>query len=95
MRIDYQASREEKKNKRTSKVKALVVTVYRGKTRMTFNGDEDSQRRMFMRAQRMRANNTPTIRWVLADNSEVNVTVEELEQALDLAMEQQGELWFL
>lgn len=95
MRIDYQASREEKKNKRTSKVKALVVTVYRGKTRMTFNGDEDSQRRMFMRAQRMRANNTPTIRWVLADNTIAEVTADELEQALDLAMCGQGELWFI
>lgn len=95
MRIDVRMPRQKRKQLRAEKVNKIVVTVYRDKTRMTFDGDEDSQRRMFMHAQRMRANNTPTIRWVLADNSEVNVTVEELEQALDLAMEQQEELWFL
>lgn len=95
MRVVHTKPREAKKRSRTEKVKQIVVTVRRGDDALLFDGDEDSQRRMFMRAQRMRANNTPTIRWVLADNREVDVTVEELEQALDLAMEQQGELWFI
>lgn len=95
MRIDVRMPRQKRKQLRAEKVNKIVVTVRRGDDALLFDGDEDSQRRMFMRAQRMRANNTPTIRWVLADNREVDVTVEELEQALDLAMEQQGELWFI
>lgn len=95
MRIDVQMPRQKRKQRRAEKVNKIVVTVRRGDDALLFDGDEDSQRRMFMYSQRMRANNIVAIPWVLADNSVVEVTVEELEQAIDLAMEQQGELWFI
>lgn len=95
MRIDYQAPREAKKQIRNEKVSKIVVTVMRGETALLFDGDEESQKRLDRYARRMRANNRATIPWVMADNSTVDVTAEELEQALDLAMEKQGEVWFL
>lgn len=89
--LNLKGSREVKKTLRTQKVGMIVVTV----GDKQFDGDETSQRRMFMYAQRMRANATATIPWVLADNTMADVTADELEQALDLAMRKQGELWFL
>lgn len=95
MRIDYQASREEKKRLRAQKVDRIVVIVMRGETALPFDGDEESQKRLDRFARRMRTNNTATIPWVLADNQVHEVTAEELEQALDLAMQEMGKLWFL
>lgn len=94
MRVDYRASRKEKKDRRNQNLQALVVTVMRGTQPLRFDGDETSQQRMALRAQRMRANGQSTVRWVLADNTEADVTVEQLEQALDLALQEQGKLWF-
>ena len=95
MRVDYQASREEKKRLRAQKVDRIVVIVMRGETALPFDGDEESQKRLDRFARRMRANGTETIPWVLADNTQALVTADELEQALDLAMMKMGELWFL
>lgn len=89
--LNLKGSREAKKALRSENVGKIVVTVNNN----PFDGDEISQRRMFMYAQRMRANDIATIQWVLADNTTANVTADELEQALDLAMRKQGELWFL
>jgi hypothetical protein len=95
MRIDYQATREEKKALRTKRVDRIVVTVMRGETALLFDGDEESQKRLDRYARRMRANETPAIPWVMADNTEIVVTADEMEEALDLAMRRMGELWFL
>lgn len=89
--LNLKGSREVKKTLRTQKVGMIVVTV----GDKLFDGDEISQRRMFMYAQRMRSNDSATIPWVLADNTTSEVTADELEQALDLAMQQQEELWFI
>ena len=95
MRVDYRASRKEKKDRRNQNLQALVVTVMRGTQPLRFDGNETSQQRMALRAQRMRANGQSTVRWVLADNTIAEVTADELEQALDLAMCGQGDLWFI
>lgn len=95
MIVDYEAPREAKKALRNKKVNEIVVTVMRGETALPFDGDEESQKRLDRFARRMRANNTETIPWVLADNTTALVTAQELEEALDLAMMEMGNLWFL
>lgn len=95
MIVDYKAPREAKKALRNKKVNEIVVTVMRGELALPFDGDEESQKRLDRFARRMRANNTETIPWVLADNTTALVTAGELEQALDLAMMKMEELWFL
>lgn len=95
MIINYESPRADKKVLRNKKVNEIVVTVMRGELTLSFDGDEESQKRLDRFARRMRANNTETIPWVLADNTTALVTAGELEQALDLAMNKMGELWFL
>lgn len=90
MRLKHKASRSDKKLLRSQRIQNLRVVV----DGLSFDGDEASQQRMALRAQRMRANGQSTVRWVLADNTEADVTVEQLEQALDLALQEQGKLWF-
>jgi hypothetical protein len=95
MRIDYVASREKKKQVRGEKVDSLVVTVMRGEIALLFDGDEESQMRLDRFSRRAKANGLLSIPWTMADNTEREVTPEEMEQALDLAMEKQGVLWSL
>lgn len=95
MRIDYVASREKKKQVRGEKVDSLVVTVMRGEIALLFDGDEISQVRLDRFSRRAKANGLLSIPWTMADNTEMEVTPEEMEQALDLAMEKQGVLWSL
>lgn len=89
--LNLKGTREARKAIRSKKVGNIVVTV----DGMAFDGDEASQQRMALRAQRMRANGQSTVRWVLADNTKADVTVEQLEQALDLALQAQSKLWLI
>lgn len=91
MRLKHKASRSDKKLLRSQRVQKLRVVV----ENLPFDGDETSQQRMALRAQRMRANGQETIRWILADNTEANVTAEQLEQAVDLALQAQSKLWLI
>lgn len=84
-------TRDELKARRQALVDAITVTVG-GKV---FNGDELSQERM-NRALRV-ADDTGqgSCTWVLADNTAVTVTKEELSQALALSMLAQAAVWVL
>lgn len=95
MIINYESPRADKKVLRNKKVNEIVVTVMRGELTLSFDGDEESQKRLDRFARRMRANNTETIPWILADNTVVEVTADELERALDEALIKQGEMWIL
>lgn len=94
--LRLEGSREIKKKVRGRKVNAIVVTVERTDgTVLTFDGDEESQKRLDRFSRRMRANGQGSLPWMLADNTVAEVTVDEMEEALDKAMQRQGELWFL
>lgn len=96
MIINYESPRADKKVLRNKKVNEIVVTVmrYNGVV-LSFDGDEYSQQRMALYAQRMRANGWKSLPWILADNTVVKVTADELERALDKALIKQGEMWIL
>lgn len=87
-----QKTREELKAERNAKVAAIVVTTSTGKA---FNGDETSQTRMARAIVGMQAANATTIRWVLADNTDTEVTLAELSEALVLAGQAQAAIWIL
>ena len=91
MRLDHKGSRADKKAVREKAVDSIIVTV----DGLQFDGDETSQLRLLLYSQRMRANGRATIPWVMADNTTAEVTAAQMEQALDLAMEKQGEIWFI
>ena len=96
MRVDVRASREQKKAVRATKVNSIVVEVTRADgTVLRFDGDEVSQQRLDLFSRRAQANGYPALPWVMADNTVVHVTPEEMQAALDLALQKQGELWFL
>lgn len=93
MIVNHTGTRGDKKELRTKRVAKIVVTVMRGDLALPFNGDEISQVRLDRFSRRMRGKNRTTTPWVMADNSVMEVTADEMEQALDLAMEKQGVLW--
>lgn len=73
---------------RVAEVEAIVVTTASGNT---FDGDEDSQGRMARAVVAM--GEVDTTLWVLADNTPVVVTREELREALRLTGEAQTAIW--
>ena len=75
------------KYERADYVSKIIVEV----DGMQFDGDENSQDRMVRAAYAL--NDNETIQWVLADNSVVQVTKEQLRQALRLAGEAQTAVW--
>ena len=96
MRFDGQASRQHKKAMRGNRLSSIVVEVTRDDgTILQFDGDEESQKRLDRFSRRAKEAGRTELSWTMADNSSQIVTPDEMEQALDLAMEQQGELWFL
>lgn len=78
-----------RKIKRTQAVRSIVVEV----DGMQFDGDETAQSRMARALKVAELNNMDKTAWVLADNTVVEVTKEQLEKALSMAMLQQGALW--
>jgi len=84
-------TRDELKAQRQAVVDAITVTV-NGKI---FDGDEISQGRMARALRVADITGQTSCTWVLHDNSAVEVTKEELSQALALAMQAQEAVWVI
>ncbi|PCK30466.1 DUF4376 domain-containing protein [Pseudoalteromonas piscicida] len=76
------------KMQRAEKVSNITVEV----DGMVFDGDETSQARMARAIVLMTRSDEKTL-WVLADNTQVEVTKVQLKQACMLAAKRQTELW--
>ena len=74
---------------RSRAVNAIIVAV----DGMKFDGDEVAQGRMARALKVAELNNLDKTAWVLADNTVVEVTKKQLEEALTKAMLQQATLW--
>lgn len=83
-------TRDELKAERAAAVEAITVTTAAGNT---FDGDEVSQTRMVRAIVALNATATPSITWVLADNSVIQATAAELTEALALAGAAQAAVW--
>ena len=90
---DPELSEEERlsvrKLARSRAVNAIIVAV----DGMKFDGDEVAQGRMARALKVAELNNLDKTAWVLADNTVVEVTKKQLEEALTKAMLQQATLW--
>ena len=86
----YVSLRAVAKGIRADSVARIKVTVSTGKT---FDGDESSQTRMARAIIGMQTAEATTITWTLEDNSVVEVTLDELKEALVLAGQEQAKLW--
>ena len=90
---DPELSEEERlsvrKLVRSRAVNAIIVEV----DGMKFDGDEVAQGRMARALKVAELNNLDKTAWVLADNTVVEVTKKQLEEALTKAMLQQATLW--
>lgn len=84
-------TRDELKAQRQAAVDAITVTVG-GKV---FDGDEISQGRMARALRVADITGQASCIWVLHDNTAVEVTRDELSQALALAMQAQSEIWVI
>lgn len=82
--------RAQAKARRDEAVQAITVTTAAGNT---FDGDETSQNRMARAIIALRATDTPTVPWTLADNTVINASAAELTEALALAGAAQAALW--
>ena len=90
---DTQAlARQAAKEARDAAVAAIVVTTAAGNQ---FDGDEVSQGRMARAIIGLQATGTPSINWVLHDNSVIQATVAELTEALALAGAAQAAIWVI
>jgi hypothetical protein len=78
------------KVQRQAAVDALKVTTAAGNE---FDGDEVSQGRMARAILALQATQTPKVKWVLANNTPVEITVGELTEALALAGAAQAAIW--
>lgn len=86
------AARERAKAERQAKVDAIKVTTAAGNT---FDGDETSQTRMTRAILALQATGTPSVSWVLADNTVIQATAAELIEALALAGAAQAAVWVI
>lgn len=89
---DRVESRAAWKGERANAVARIRVTTAAGNT---FDGDEISQGRMARAILGLNSPEAPsrTITWVLADNTVIEATAEELQEALVLAGAEQARLW--
>jgi hypothetical protein len=85
-------TREELKLEREQAVSQITVTTTAGNT---FDGDEISQTRMARAIIALQATATPSVNWVLHDNSVIQATVAELSEALALAGAAQAAVWVI
>lgn len=85
-------AREAAKAQRSAVVEGIQVSTVSGRV---FDGDETSQNRMVRAIKALEATGTPTTLWVLADNTSVQVSADELTEALVLAGQAQSEAWVL
>lgn len=86
-----QPTRDQLKQDRQAAVDAITVTV----NNMVFDGDEVSQGRMVRALRVADITGQASCTWVLHDNTAVDVTREELAQALALAMQAQADIWVI
>lgn len=86
------AERAAAKSARSVAVDSIQVTTASGRV---FDGDETSQTRMTRAIIAMQATGTPSITWVLADNTPASVGVAELIEALALSGAAQSAIWVL
>lgn len=84
--------RERAKHERSVAVSNITVTTAAGHA---FDGDETSQTRMARAILALQATGTPSVNWVLADNSVIQATAAELTEALALAGAAQAALWVI
>ena len=90
--VPTKKSREELKMERQQAVDAIRVTTQAGNT---FDGDETSQGRMARAIIALQATGTPTVTWVLADNTAIDASAAELTEALALAGAAQAAIWVI
>jgi hypothetical protein len=85
------AERQQFKADRAQAVQSIVVTTAAGNT---FDGDEMSQGRMARAILGLQSvGPEATVVWVLADNTAIQATAPELQEALTLAGAEQARLW--
>lgn len=84
--------REELKRARAETVARIKVTTQAGNT---FDGDEESQTRMARAILALQATGTPSVNWVLADNTPIAASAAELAEALALAGAAQAAVWVI
>ena len=77
------------KQNKLDRVAAVVVAV----GAKTFDGDEVSQGRMLRAMQIAAVTGETTTMWKLADNSIVEVTLDELKEALALSGKEMSKIW--
>lgn len=87
-----EVGRAKAKAARADAVNKIVVTTQAGHA---FDGDEVSQGRMARAIIALQATGTPSVPWVLADNTVISATAAELAEALALAGAEQARLWVL
>lgn len=80
----------EKKNTRIADVQAIKVVTSSGKE---FDGDEKSQERMLRAINIASITGQVITQWKLADNSIVDITLEELKEALSLSGQEMSRIW--
>ena len=85
-------AREQAKAQRAAAVAAIKVTTAAGNT---FDGDERSQDRMARAIIALSTGWSTSTSWILADNTVIQVTGEELKEALALAGMAQVEAWII
>ncbi|UQY33833.1 hypothetical protein K8U54_19275 [Pseudomonas fulva] len=86
-----EAERSAFKVERAAQVRRISVTTEAGRC---FDGDEISQGRMARAILALDATGPgATVRWVLHDNTAVDVGAPELREALALAGQAQADLW--
>jgi hypothetical protein len=90
--IGYIEPREAAKAARAAAVEAITVTTQAGNT---FDGDEISQTRMARAIIALQATGTPSVTWVLHNNTAIQATVAELSEALALAGAAQAAIWVI
>ncbi|RKZ24616.1 hypothetical protein DRQ26_07200 [bacterium] len=72
-------------------IEKSTVTLTNGKL---FDSDEESQNRILRAIQVLTYKNEISTMWKLADNTTSEVTLDEFNEALVLAGEQQSAIWF-
>lgn len=90
--LQNEANRAAAKLVREDTVSRIKVTTSSGKV---FDGDETSQGRMARAIIALQATETPSVTWVLADNTPTTVSAMELVEALALAGAAQANVWVL
>lgn len=86
-----QRTRDQMRREREQQTDAILVTTSQGNV---FQGDEISQTRMsHMLAAYAEEMPDATVNWIMADNSVVNITLAELDEALRLSVDAQNAIW--